>query len=163
MISKPKLMIVLGSGGHTTQMVRITEMLHHIYDFEYVINDDDDKSAEKINYVGDIHVIARPRRVYDKSIIRSIYLTIQSICQAFGIIRKSKSVGIISAGPGLAVPLFIWASLLKKRRIFIESWSRVDTKSATGRICYYLSDVFIVQWPELIKKYPKAIYAGRLG
>ena len=47
MISKPKLMIVLGSGGHTTQMVRITEMLHDSYDFEYVVNDDDDKSIKK--------------------------------------------------------------------------------------------------------------------
>ena len=44
MLSKPKLMIVLGSGGHTTQMIRITEMLCDSYDFEYVVTDDDDKS-----------------------------------------------------------------------------------------------------------------------
>ncbi|MDP3029141.1 MAG: hypothetical protein Q8O04_06545 [Deltaproteobacteria bacterium] len=54
-------------------------------------------------------------------------------------------------------------SLPRRPRIFIESWSRVTTKSTTGKICYYLSDLFFVQWPELIKRYPKAIYAGRLG
>ena len=156
-------MVVLGSGGHTTQMVRITEMLSDLYDFEYVVNDDDDKSVKKIKYIGDVHVIPRPRRIYDKSVIRSVFLTIHSIVKSFGIIMNSKSVGIVSAGPGLAVPLFIWASIFRKKRIFIESWSRVNTKSTTGKICYYLSDMFFVQWPELTNRYPKAIYAGRLG
>ena len=163
MISKPKLMIVLGSGGHTTQMIRITEMLHDSYDFEYVVNDDDDKSIKKVKFIGDVHVIPRPRRIYDKSVIRAAFLTIHSIFKSFSIIMNSKSVGIVSAGPGLAVPLFIWATIFRKKRIFIESWARVVTKSTSGKICYYLSDLFFVQWPELIKKYPKAIYAGRLG
>jgi beta-1,4-N-acetylglucosaminyltransferase len=163
MISKPKLIIVLGSGGHTTQMVRITELLYDFYDFEYVVNDDDDKSIKKIRIIGDVHVIPRPRRIYDKSVFRSFFLTIYSLFKSFSIIMNSKSVGIVSAGPGLAVPLFIWASIFRKKRIYIESWSRVNTKSAAGKICYFLSDLFFVQWPELIKKYPKAIYAGRLG
>ncbi len=163
MISKAKLIIVLGSGGHTTQMIRITEMLCDSYDFEYVVSDDDDKSAKKIRFKGDVHVISRPRRIYDKSIWRSVFLTLYSMFQSFSIVKGSKSIGIVSAGPGLAVPLFIWASLFRKKRIFIESWSRVSTKSTTGKICYYLSDLFLVQWPELIRRYPKGIYAGRLG
>jgi len=163
MASRPKLMIVLGSGGHTTQMIRITEMIHDFFEFEYVVNDDDDKSIKKIKFSGDVHVIPRPRRVYDKSVMRSVFLTIHSLLKSFGIIMNSKSIGIVSAGPGLAVPLFIWASIFRKKRIFIESWSRINTKSTTGKICYYLSDLFFVQWPELTKKYPKAIYAGRVG
>ena len=162
MISKPRLIIVLGSGGHTTQMVRITEILCDSYDFEYVVNDDDDKSIEKIKFIGKVHIIPRPRRIYDKSVIRSVFLTIHSILKSFAIVMNSKSVGIVSAGPGLAVPLFIWGLVFRKKRIFIESWSRVTTKSTTGKICYYLSDLFFVQWPELTKRYPKAIYAGRL-
>jgi beta-1,4-N-acetylglucosaminyltransferase len=160
---KPKLMIVLGSGGHTTQMIRITELLYDSYDFEYVVNDDDNKSIKKIKFAGDVYVIPRPRRIYDKSVIRAVLLTINSIFKSFSIIMNSKSVGIVSAGPGLAVPLFIWASIFRKRKIFIESWSRVNTRSTSGKICYYLSDLFFVQWPELTKRYPKAIYAGRLG
>ena len=156
-------MIVLGSGGHTTQMIRMTEMLSDSYNFEYVVNDDDDKSVKKIKFTGDVHVIPRPRRIYDKSVVRAAFLTIHSIFKSFSIIMNSKSVGIVSAGPGLAVPLFIWASIFRKKRIFIESWTRVNTKSTTGKICYYLSDLFFVQWTELTEKYPKAIYAGRLG
>jgi len=163
MKSKQKLIIVLGSGGHTTQMIRVTELLSASYDFEYVVNDDDDKSIKKIKFFGDVHVIPRPRRVYDKSVLRSVLLTMFSLLQSFSIIKNSKSVGIVSAGPGLAVPLFVWALIFRKKRIFIESWSRVTTMSTTGRMCYYLSNYFFVQWPELIEKYPGAVYAGRLG
>lgn len=163
MVSKPKLIIVLGSGGHTTQMLRVMELLHDSYDFEYVVNDDDNKSIQKIDCREHIKFIPRPRKIYDKSVTRSAIKTILSIIKSFNVIYKSDSVGIVSAGPGLAVPLFIWASIFGKKRIFIESWSRVNTKSTTGKICYYLSDLFFVQWPELTKRYPKAIYAGRLG
>jgi len=163
MKSKPKLMIVLGSGGHTIQMIRITEMLCDFYDFEYIVCDDDDKSVKKINIIGEVYVITRPRRYYDKSFIRSVFLTIRSTFEAFSIIAKSSSIGVVSAGPSPTVPILLWATVFKKKRIFIESWSRVNKGSTTGKICYYLSDLFFVQWPELLKKYPKALYAGRLG
>jgi UDP-N-acetylglucosamine:LPS N-acetylglucosamine transferase len=163
MKKKPKLIIVLGSGGHTAQMARLTEMLYDTYDFEYVINDDDNTSINKIKYLGDLHIVPRPRRKNDKAIIRSVCLTMYSIVRAFCIVMNSASIGIVSAGPGLSIPLFLWALIFGKKRIFIESWSRVTTKSVTGKICYYLSNQFFVQWPELIKIYPKAIYAGRLG
>lgn len=163
MKSKPKLIIVLGSGGHTTQMIRLTELLFNSYDFEYVVNDDDNRSINKVNFAGDVHVITRPRRVYDKSLIRAVFLTFQSLIESFKIIKNSNSIAIVSAGPGLTVPLFIWSIFFGKKRIFLESWSRVKTQSTTGRICYFLSNLFFVQWPELLKSYPKAIYVGRLG
>ena len=60
---KPKLIIVLGSGGHTTQMIRLTELLYNSYHFEYVVNDDDNRSINKVKFTGDVHVITRPRRI----------------------------------------------------------------------------------------------------
>ncbi len=163
MTEKPIVMVVLGSGGHTAQMIRLTQVLSPFYDFEYVINDDDNSSAKKIRFPGKIYVIPRPRRVYDKSVLRSICLTFYSIAMSFSVIRNSKAGALVSSGPGLAVPLFIWAVLFKKKRIFVESWSRVTTKSVTGGICYHLSNLFFVQWPDLLEAYPKAIYVGRLG
>jgi beta-1,4-N-acetylglucosaminyltransferase len=160
---KQKLMIVLGSGGHTNQMIRLTQMLNDSYEFEYVVNDDDQKSVKKIKFSGDIYVIPRPRRIYDNSFIRACLLTIVSIIRSFSIVRNSEAVAVVSAGPGLTVPLFLWAAIFRKQRIFIESWSRVNTRSTSGKLCYYLSDLFLVQWPELIRQYPKSIYAGRLG
>ncbi len=68
---------------------------------------------------------------------------------------------IISTGSEIAIPAFILAKILRIKTIFIESWCRVKTKSGTGRLVYYLSDLFLVQWPDLCKAYGnKTLYVG---
>jgi len=43
----------------------------------------------------------------------------------------------------------------------VETGSRVRALSMTGRIVYRFADLFIVQWPQLQERYPRAVYAGR--
>ncbi|WP_191976308.1 hypothetical protein [Limosilactobacillus reuteri] len=49
---------------------------------------------------------------------------------------------------------------MKKKVIYIESFARITTPSLTGKILYHFADLFIVQWKELLKVYPKAKYFG---
>lgn len=44
--------------------------------------------------------------------------------------------------------------------IYIESFARVDEASLTGKLMYPLADLFLVQWEDMLKVFPKAIYAG---
>nr|WP_225349401.1 hypothetical protein [Limosilactobacillus reuteri] len=53
-----------------------------------------------------------------------------------------------------------FAKLMKKKVIYIESFARITTPSLTGKILYHFADLFIVQWKELLKVYPKAKYFG---
>lgn len=47
--------------------------------------------------------------------------------------------------------------------IFVESFCRVTSMSLTGKLLYYMADRFVVQWPELQRKYPKRTeYVGVL-
>lgn len=75
---------------------------------------------------------------------------------------------ILCNGPGTCVPVCISALLLRllgiKRAIivYVESICRVETLSLSGKILYYFSDYFIVQWPDLKEKYPKSVYLGRI-
>lgn len=50
--------------------------------------------------------------------------------------------------------------LLDADIVFIESFCRVQKLSLTGRLLYYISDKFIVQWPELLGQYSRAEYLG---
>ena len=50
--------------------------------------------------------------------------------------------------------------LLDTDIVFIESFCRVQKLSLTGRLLYYISDKFIVQWPELLSQYSRAEYLG---
>ena len=37
-----------------------------------------------------------------------------------------------------------------------------NKKTATGRLIYPIADLFIVQWKEMLKLYPKAVYGGSI-
>jgi len=52
---------------------------------------------------------------------------------------------------------------LGKKIVFIESLSRVKNPSLTGKFLYPISDLFLVQWKSLLKKYgSKAKYGGKV-
>ncbi|KAJ1913731.1 UDP-N-acetylglucosamine transferase subunit [Tieghemiomyces parasiticus] len=75
---------------------------------------------------------------------------------------------LLCNGPGTCVP-FVMACILTKffgcrapRIIYVESFARVKSLSFTGRLLYPLADRFVVQWPDLIARYPHAEYRGIL-
>lgn len=70
---------------------------------------------------------------------------------------------VVSTGSEIAIPAFVWAKLVGAETIYIESWCRVRALSLTGKIVYPLSDLFLVQWPELAQKSgEKARYEGTI-
>ena len=52
--------------------------------------------------------------------------------------------------------------LFGSKIIYIETYANRNTKTATGRLIYPISDLFIVQWEEMLKIYPKAVYGGSI-
>lgn len=76
------------------------------------------------------------------------------------ILRKERPDCIISTGALMTVPICILAKFKGKRVIYIESFARVHEPSLTGRIMYHVADLFLVQWPEMMKCYPKSEYFG---
>ena len=53
---------------------------------------------------------------------------------------------------------------MEGRVVYVESIARVSSVSLSGAILYWshLTDGFFVQWPELLAKYPRAHFGGRL-
>lgn len=159
--SKKTLMIVLGSGGHTAQMVRLVDLLGKKYDYEYVIAKEDRISERKIKIPGKVFRVKRTREI-GESIFSASFKQIKGLFEAFPIIKRSKAEAIIACGPHIAIPICIAGKILRKKIIYLEDWSRIYDKSNSGKAIYPFSDMFFVQWPEMKKQYPKAIYAGRL-
>ena len=67
---------------------------------------------------------------------------------------------IVTTGTHTAVPMCYLAKLFKRKVIFIETFANSKTKTLSGKIIYPIADLFIVQWEEMLKLYPKAIYGG---
>lgn len=82
--------------------------------------------------------------------------------QSLYIFFKVRPQVIVSTGAGCVIPMFFLGKLFGKKLIFIETFSRTDSKTITGKICYPLADIFIVQWEELLNLYPKATFFGSI-
>ena len=51
---------------------------------------------------------------------------------------------------------------MKIKLIYIEPFDRIEKGSLTGKLCYKKADVFVVQWEQLKKVYPKAVNLGSI-
>ena len=156
-----RLLIALGEGGHTKEMITLVDMLGDRYEYGYLIAKDDEVSEAKIRHPGKIYRVIRPR---DKAhrLLADIFKTLCCGLQAMRVLLAFKPQAVLSTGPSIAAPVCVLAKLMGIRVIFVETGSRVTVLSTTGRIIYRFADLFFVQWPELVERYPKVIYAGRL-
>ena len=110
---------------------------------------------------------ARTRGLERKYLLRNIGTNPLVMAQAFlamlRILLREKPKLIVSTGAEIAIPAFYLARILRIKTIFIESWTRVDRPTGTGKIVYPVSDVFLVQWERLLSKYgKKAKYEGAI-
>lgn len=158
---KKKLVIVLGEGGHTTELLHLVHLLGNGYQYSYIVSKEDNISADKIKLQGQIYKINRPRGKKTK-IISAIIRFVQALIDSFLILIKVRPYAILSTGPAIAVPVSVIGKLLRIKIIFIETGSRIQKLSLTGRIICPFADLFFIQWPQLKSEAPKGIYAGRL-
>ena len=143
-------------------MLRLVDMLGTKFDYIYGIGKEDSLSEKKIKIIGEVFYIHAARKHGD-NILVTFFKIIRLSVESLILIAKTNPNAIISAGPGIAVPISLIGKVFGKKVIFIEDWSRVYHKSSAGRIVYRFADLFFIQWPELNKVYPKGIFAGRLS
>ncbi|KAI9016412.1 oligosaccharide biosynthesis protein Alg14-like protein [Phycomyces nitens] len=177
--SKPcKTMIILGSGGHTGEMIQLIKGLNpvHYNPRIYIVSKDDQLSCTKakeheMNIKSElscnIHTIPRARRV-GQGWATVPWSVLWTFVASFKIILQLLPDIILCNGPGSCVPVCMVAYLLRVlgiksiRIVYVESLARVKSLSLTGKILYLFVDRFIVQWPDLIERYPRAEYKGIL-
>lgn len=162
------LMIVLGSGGHTTEILRVVKSWPGPVCGVCADSDFHSKDKFQSSFVGPVYIIPRSRHV-GQSYFTSIFTTLYSFIPAFWIVFKTGPNIIITNGPGTAVPLCYSAYIYKlltlsnTKIVFVESFCRTKTLSLAGKIIYPISSEFYVQWESLSYKYPKVKYIGLLS
>lgn len=174
--SRYKTLIVIGSGGHTTEILGIVKHLDpsKFSPRIYVLADSDDKSKSKIEEVekcfvdtGEyrLHKIPRSRKVH-QSYISSVFTTLYAIHYSIPVVFLLKPDLILCNGPGTCVPICFVSFLARVLHlsdnviIFFESICRVKTLSLTGKILRFFADRIIVQWPELRASYERTVFIG---
>lgn len=148
---RPKLCLACSPGGHMLQMLQLGDLYKKYDRFFFTFKrgmSEELSKKEKVVFVADSR----------RSPLRLAKNTFQSL---FVFLKERPDI-IIANGGGFVVPFCYIAKLFRRKIIFIESFSRVEEPSWSGRLLHPLSNIFIVQWKPLLKFYKKAVYGGAI-
>ena len=146
-----KICIVCTYGGHLTEALYLLDAFreHQVFFITY--------KSESSNNLPSKYLFDAPRM----NLLHLALKTASYLPALFKIVRKERPDVIVSTGGEIAIPVFYIAKLFGSRTIFVETWSRIQFPTITGKIVYPVSDVFLVQWPEILRRYgKKAKYVG---
>lgn len=174
--SKPaKTTICIGSGGHTTEMLHLSQTLDptRYTPRIYLVAKSDTTSTAKVKEAegsnSDYSLVYIPRsRAVGQSYATSIFTTLYSVMCTVPIMVKLRPDLVLCNGPGTCVPVCLIAFVMKAmfvcgtQIVFVESFCRTRTFSLTGKILAFVADNVLVQWPELKRKLGRADYIGQL-
>ncbi|MFZ3077908.1 MAG: PssD/Cps14F family polysaccharide biosynthesis glycosyltransferase [Candidatus Aenigmatarchaeota archaeon] len=152
-----KICIVSSAGGHLKEMNRLLPILRK-RDYFYITFAEE---AIASGLVGRVYRVVNPdvrnRKLGPKAFVKNF-------SQVLGILKKEKPDVVMTSGAGVALaPCYLAKMLFGAKIIFIETSSRFDRPSLIGRMLYPIADMFLVQWPGVLKHYGgKAKYAGCL-
>lgn len=147
-----KICLVGSSGGHLEHLYLLKPFWEDKEVFWATFDKEDSRSLLKNQ---DFYKLYYPSN-------RSIKALIINTFRAIKILRKERPDLIISAGAAPAVPFFYIGKLMKIKTVYIEPFDRFNKGSLTGKLCYRVADVFIVQWEEMTSVYPKAVDLGSI-
>lgn len=78
---------------------------------------------------------------------RGVRTLARNLPLAWRVIRRRDPDAILSTGAGVSVPFFWVGRLLGRRCVYVESLTRVDSVSLSGRLLLPFASEFFVQWP----------------
>lgn len=160
---KRAILLIYGQGGHRTQMKRLHDHLKPGLARRGLEVAGICETGSKLD---DIYSLSQPA-VRDKHNRLKLLLTlplslVYSAALVARLVIRYRFVGVISTGPGIAVVPSVLVKLLGARIIFLESWSRFETPSVSGKVMYRIADRFYIQNRKLKQHFPKALYGGLL-
>ena len=163
------VMFACNQGGHFSQMMALNELFGKYDSVLVTDNVRATKEMPALKYIDNIVVMkgesSRRKDVKkEENANRWSFLDvyIQMLFESRKIWKQYRPKVIISTGSNIAVPLFLIGKLHGSKIIFIETRAKVYARSMTGILVRKLADRIFVQWPEMLKLYPEAIYCGTL-
>ena len=147
-LERRRTCLAYSPGGHRAELERALFGITFLDVFHVTFDDGQTAPAGQRR-----HLVCHPRR----SAVRTLVNAWQSWC----ILARERPALVISTGADVAVPLLLLAKLFGAEVIFIET-AGSDRPTLAGRLVYPVADLFIVQWPDRLATFPRAVLAEGL-
>ena len=147
-----KAMLVCSSGGHLTQLCQLRPWWQQ-HDRIWVTV----ASAQADSLLAGERVVPAFAPT-----TRNIPNALRNARLALRLIRAERPDVLVSDGAGVAFPFFVVGWLFGVRTVYLEVYDRISRPTLTGRLCYPLTELFLLQWPEQLTSYPRGQVIGSL-
>jgi len=153
-----KVLFISSTGGHFSELLQLKPLFGKYN--SYIITEKDKTNENYKKEYGDklYFLPYGTRSKFFSYIFKYFYLCLKTIFLFFKIRPKY----IVTTGTHTAVPMCYLGKIFGCKIIFIETFANSKSKTLSGRMIYPIANLFIVQWKEMIKLYPKAVYGGSI-
>lgn len=147
-----KIVFAASSGGHLEQLMMLKPLMEKYP--SVIVTEKTDYSAGKFSvktyYLLQIN---RKEKLFLPKLIVNTFKSLRVL-----IIERPKVM--ITTGVLSIIPLALLMKLFGGKLIYMESFAKVTSKTLSGNLLYKYADQFYVQWEEMLRLYPNAIYKG---
>ena len=148
-----KLMLIASSGGHIFEMFCLREFWKDKERCWVSFPTADAQSL--LRGENEVYWAAHPT-------VRNLPNMLRNLRLAWTLLRTVKPAMIVTTGSGVAAP-FLWLAWpMGIPTVFVESITRISELSLTARLVRPFATRMLVQWPELLNKYPGVEHHGRI-
>lgn len=151
-----KVMFISSTGGHLSELLQL-QPLFEKYDYTVVTENTKSNKTLKNKFKERMHYLPYGTKSH---LFQYLFIFLWIVIKSFYLFITIRPQVIVTTGTHTAVPMCYIAKLFRKKVIFIETFANRKTKTASGKLVYPIADAFIVQWEEMLKHYPNAIYGG---
>lgn len=155
---KIRAIFTSSAGGHFSELCELKELMERYNSFLITEDHEMMKEYKKTNKSRSWYMPAGTKEHLFKFLCNFPI----NIFKSFIVFIKVRPDIIISTGAHTTVPICYIAKVFGKKVIFIETFANITTKTLSGKLVYPIADLFLVQWEEMLKLYPKAKYRGGL-
>ncbi len=155
---KTRVIFTSSAGGHYSELCELKELMERYNSF--LITEDHEMMQEykKVNKSRSWYMPAGTKEHLFKFLCNFPI----NIFKSFKAFLKVRPDVVIATGAHTTVPICYIAKLFGRKVIFIETFANITTKTLSGKLVYPIADLFLVQWEDMLKLYPKAKYRGGL-
>ena len=153
-----KVLFVASTGGHLNELMQLKPMFKK-YKYHLITEKDETTKNLKKEYKEKISYLAYGTR---SKMFSYIFIFIFNVIKSICLYIKIRPKYIVTTGTHTAVPICYFAKIFRTKIIFIETFANRKSKTLSGKMIYPISNLFIVQWEDMLKLYPKAVYGGSI-
>ena len=150
-----RICVGASAGGHLNQLLKLLEVSDSWPGRPDLYVTTMTELAEKLERYGPVYVVGECNRRHPLKILAVFARGLRLV------IRERPDVIITTGSLPLAL-LCLCGKMFGAKVVWIDSIANVERLSVSGRMTRYFADLFLIQWPDLEKRYENVEFAGAI-